>query len=957
MNRSAPLIFICLLIGSSITAQTAEIDGLKELSAQSDLSDSLRHIVYEELAWTTRHELADQSVLWADTAVEIARNLKTSQLSRALITRGKLKGLHGIPDYGYDDLFEALDLVKELQDSALQAETLFEIAYYFDGRDDYLEAIEYALKSLAIKEQLNIDPNEIADSYKQIGLIYQSQNNWTKGMEYFQRAMEVATSTRFKAGLSNNLALIHMGEHRYDTARYWLNRFLERFPPGSNAKAYSIGYGNLAICYWRTEVFDSAIFYADSAIYLKNQIGDFANLAYPALTMTKVLMDQKNYRKALKYVNIAEASADSASAKRNQHEAASLKAEILSELEQYKEATYYFDKAYNLLYQITDENDRSNLAEMEARYQTGKKEAENEALKREAILQQEIIDKQKQLLIGVIILVLLLFGLMLFVYRSSVLRKRLLTEIQKQKEQIEYQSNKLKQLDNAKSRFFANISHDLRSPLTLILGSLDQVLEDPKSKLDEDTKDQLKIGYKNGKRLLFMADEIRDLTRLEEGKLKLKKQHVRIESYLKMLVKMFSSAASQKEIALSFSSLVSDELTVEIDPHQFEKVIYNLLSNAVKHTQSGGEIKLEIDKGSANFMKIMVQDNGAGIPSIHLPYVFDRFYIADDQDYKPEESMGVGLALTKEIVELHQGQISVTSELNNGTTFSVLLPSSGKKWVSEEVIQEIHEPLYRSEILIDEESSNTVTSNDNSKTILIVEDHREIRNYLKRMLEEDYNIITSNNGQDAMVILDLEQVDLVITDLMMPYMDGFELIEKLKSNPKHQNTHLFVVSARTNPEDKHKLLEKGADAIFAKPFDPKELKLRITNQFKRDAGKELIDLFTPGTSNDNFDAEILARLKSVITSRIDDNNLSVMDLAEELAASERKVYRLVKKVTSMTPHELIKETRWQYIKVLLDENKVTSASEAGRAIGMNNVTHFKSQFESRFGKSIEQYLK
>ena len=435
---------------------------------------------------------------------------------------------------------------------------------------------------------------------------------------------------------------------------------------------------------------------------------------------------------------------------------------------------------------------------------------------------------------------------------------------------------------------------------------------------------------------------------------------------------MFHSAAELKNVALKYDNrLGNDDTVVKIDPQQFEKVMFNLITNAFKHTKPGDSITVFLDKNQEGSIQITVRDTGEGIPEHNIPFIFDRYYQAPDTTFKTQEGFGIGLALVQEIVNKHQGKIWVESELGKGSDFCVSIP------VVTNIDQEI--ASYEDMTYISEKQKlfsdldNFVTKDrpkvsipekeaveKEDKKILIVEDHPEVREYIKDIVEQKYDVLEAIDGGHALKRLEKDEVDLIITDLMMPWFDGFELLEKLKENEKWNKIPVLVVSARTTAEDKQKVLTQGVNDFLSKPFNANELILRIDNLLQR---KELWNnnnedaIFINSKEHfDDAEKTLLKKVESLIMNRIGDPGLSVLDLADEMAASERQVYRMIKKLTDLTPFEYIKEVRWQYAQYLIKNNKVNNPSEAARAIGMNNVSHFNTQFKKRFGRTPAEII-
>lgn len=576
-------------------------------------------------------------------------------------------------------------------------------------------------------------------------------------------------------------------------------------------------------------------------------------------------------------------------------------------------------------------------------------ESKNETLQAQADLQAEIISNQRIVFIAAILAAILILIIAVVIYRQLVMRKDLI-------KQIKAQADKLQELDHAKSRFFGNISHDLRSPLTLILGALDQINEKDHEWLDKESTKLLDIGMKNSKRLLYLTDEIMELTRLEEGKMQMNFQLVLIVPYLQLLTRMFSSAAEVKSIELELSANIPKDSILQLDPKQFEKIMYNLISNAIKFTPEHGQIAIILES-DRDAIQIEVSDTGPGISQEGLTYIFDRYYQAETMEFTAQTGVGIGLALVKELVELHHGQIQVSSS-EKGTSFIVKIPRAKTSIAKGVVPEQSLDVITKNSLWVDLYEGQEAIQigafdelDNKAKRILIVEDHKELRYYIKSILAGQYKIYVAEDGHKALEVLKSQPIDLILTDLMMPYMDGFELIEVLKKDKELNKIPVLVLSARTDHSEKLKLISKGA-GIIHKPFDREELKLTIHHllQMKWDSEVELNHLY--GDQAESYEKNIMAKLEDYILTNISNPHLSVSGLANEIAASERKLHRLVKKITEMSPYELIKEVRLQYVHNYIEKNKVTSAKQVAQLVGMNNASYFNEQYQKRFGVSI-----
>ncbi len=402
---------------------------------------------------------------------------------------------------------------------------------------------------------------------------------------------------------------------------------------------------------------------------------------------------------------------------------------------------------------------------------------------------------------------------------------KLQKETNNQKNQIKEQAQKLERLDEFKSRFFANVSHDFRSPLTLIIGYL-ELFRKEKNQLTGDSVDSLEKVTKNVKKLVLLTDEIRDLIKLEEGEIKLKFQKVEFGYLTESWVGMFESMASEKHIRLTMVNDLPAGFFIHCDPYNMEKVVYNLVSNAIKYSHQGSEVRVQLKSsfsGEKEAVEFTVSDDGPGINQDELPMIFDRFYQSKSNQHQVKEGLGIGLSLVKEIVDLHGGEISASSELGKGTMLKVLLPMNLEKACN----PSFYSAQYSRDRLGEGgdlgSNSGSTSINPKKKTILVVEDHEEVRKYVVSVVKGDRDILEAEDGKAALEILQKYSVDMIITDLMMPVMDGYQLIETIKSVSLLSSIPIIVLSAHVMNGERQRLEKLGVDAILIKPFDTTEI--------------------------------------------------------------------------------------------------------------------------------------
>lgn len=885
---------------------------------------------------------------------------------------------------------------KNLPASIAEANNSLGVANYYLG--NHIAALNYYKKATEYYA-LAKDSLKVSKSLNNIAIIYKSQSNYKKAIEYYKESISIyENSPDINQGILRNrlynLSRAYSANKQYDLAEETIRRIIHI---DKNIKGEREGYIiSLLIMvehFIESKQFGRARDYELGIEYKLDSMDLMDMLPIVQLRRAWIFQDQNQFDSAYHYLKRHEAYFTETSDDQDKFEyfknlsktlvhlspkdaipyakialKISEQAGLKEWIQMIHETLYEAYKLTNnfslalrhhelyLAYQdsLSDEEKSFEMGILQNEIDLVQSEARNTELESRSQIQNQQIRFQNTVIISIVCIVILLATI-------AILFRKQLNERKKLLQKIEAQAEKLKELDQAKTRFFANISHDLRSPLTLILGSLDKITERDYEVLDKESRELLDMGIKNGKRLLYLADEIMDLTRLEEGKVSLDLEYVKIVPYLRLLTKMFSSAADIKNIELRFSTHAEDETTLQIDPHQFEKIIYNLLSNAIKFTPEKGTVDVQLSTANSH-VEISISDSGPGIPKESLELIFDRYYQSSTAK-SSQAGVGIGLALVKELVELHGGTIEATSG-EGGSIFTIQFPFKKSDWVSKAIIPERSlDVVTRNSLWIDLQEERErlqipgiKNTDENAKAVLIVEDHKELRTYLQSILNTNFRIYLAANGANALELLQSEKIDLIITDLMMPYMDGFELVDHLKKDKELRKIPVMVVSARTDKKEKLDLISKGAEDVISKPFDKEELLAKIHNILGRDwdSNQTLTKLY--GETVEEFERNVMHRLESLIIKRIDDPHLSVLDLADEMAASERKVYRMIKKISGLTPYELIKEVRWQYLENYLKNNKVKTATEAAQIIGMSNASSFSNQFEKRFGYPFREAI-
>jgi len=532
-----------------------------------------------------------------------------------------------------------------------------------------------------------------------------------------------------------------------------------------------------------------------------------------------------------------------------------------------------------------------------------------------------------------------------------VKRERLRNEIKLKRLEAE----KYHELDALKSHFFANISHEFRTPLTLLLSPLEKRLSLANT---PDEKAELGIMHRNASRLLNLVNQLLDLSKLESGSLKLKTVFGNLNTFIRSVSSQFSSMAQSRSIQFEVVSL--SQVDGWFDPDKLEKILVNLLSNAFKFTPSGGSIGIRITSDDT-CAKVEISDSGTGIPADKINHIFDRFYQVDDSNLREYEGSGIGLSLVKELVELHHGTITVSSNPGEGSCFEVKFPL-GNKHLSDTEISEVSELKPGSHMRLSESSAtHKHTPDEEIPRVLIVEDNEDLRNYLLLSLRDKYNLIEASNGQQGLERAVLEIPDLVLSDLMMPRMDGLQLCREIRKNEKTSHIPVILLTAKTDQETKIDGLEIGADDYLAKPFQLPELTARIHNLIE--SRKKLRKLYTstlilkPSDIKVNsLDDRFIKKVMGSIEAHLSDPTFSVEVLADEVAMSSVQVYRKLKAITGQTPNDLIRNIRLERAASLLIQH-AGHVADVAYMVGFTNLSYFAKCFKDKFQKSPSEFLK
>lgn len=596
------------------------------------------------------------------------------------------------------------------------------------------------------------------------------------------------------------------------------------------------------------------------------------------------------------------------------------------------------------------------------------------------VRQQQLLERQTKtfktqrnlifILVGSLVLSLMLAGLLVYSRSKNIKANKRLheqnDEISEQSRKIVLMADKAREANEEKLNFFTNISHELKTPLTLILAPTEEAL---RSKLSVSVRNQFSLVKKNATRLLLLVNQLMDFRKLELNKMKLELQETDLVQFSQEIVTAFSVFAKQHHIDCR---IITNEATlpVWIDCEKIEKVFFNILSNAFKFTGDSGFIHVIIkkDEGSGE-AAIRVQDSGIGMGKEEQGRLFEMFYQAS---YDSNKGTGLGLALSKELIELHKGRITVQSEKDKGSTFTICLKlgkthfseeelRAGKETYSSQMsawIENYYTPATQQLQLIPEEET-PVKSPHEKETVLIVEDHNDLREFLSQRLSADYNVITANNGAEGIQKIFDELPDVVVSDVMMPKTDGIAMTKSLKEDIRTRHIPVILLTAKTTEENKLQGIHAHADAYITKPFNIDILEGTISSLLEnRTKLKEHYATEIPaGISRGNpkkSDRSFTAHLNAIIEQNIPNENFSVDDICRELHISRIQLYRKVKILLDTSVNEHILLMRIQRARHYLQNDDLSIAEIATRT-GFSTASYFSTAFKKYVNESPKGY--
>jgi len=528
---------------------------------------------------------------------------------------------------------------------------------------------------------------------------------------------------------------------------------------------------------------------------------------------------------------------------------------------------------------------------------------------------------------------------------------------------VQIEKEKSEELTQTKLRYFTNITHDFLTPLTILSYLIDD------AEITHKNMSMFGVMRSNIDKLMRLLQQILDFRKIDNGKMKLVLSCTDIVKFVKDLCYTnFSPLIKRKNIYFTFTAS-PNRITAYFDADIIDKVMYNLLSNAIKYTPNDGMVEVEMEeiKEDYTWIIIKVKDSGVGIDPENIPHIFTRFY----SSYKNTaiKTNGIGLSLTKELIDIHKGDISVQSELNKGTVFTVKIPID-KDAYQESEIKNLKQLIVEDKTVgaspvfelsdANEKNANDNLKKDNQTTLLIVEDNEELLILIRNLMSHHYQVLTAKNGREALAVVQKNNIQIIISDVMMPEMDGLELCRTIKQDLRTSHIPVILLTAKNSADDRVECYNAGADAYISKPFDLKVLDARIKNfiankQLKQKEFQEDKDINLSKLENQMIDDKWLKKAIKIIEENLLDVDFDVIAFAEALNMSKSSLYRKLKAITGLSPNEFIRNIRLKAACQRLKDDRTLSVSEVAYAVGFSDPKYFSTCFKNEFHILPSQY--
>ncbi len=925
------IVFILISLNSwSFTGRSIEIN--RDSLLISGYLDSARTIFQKDLP---------AAMLYLDSAGTLAGTGSMWHLAaKSEETAGIILRFHGDFVLAKERFQRALILYKDhgnLSEASLIEKKLGDL---YSDMGDYASSMDAYVEGCKLAEKAN-DLYSLAFCYRGISMLYYQLHEPEKSLDNINKALSIFMKTEYDSldltDMWHTKAIALKENGNIDSAIYLYEQSAIVNRKLNELSSVAGNLNNLALIYENQQEYDKALQYYHQCLQIDIEKGDTFGMTYSHIGCANVYLKTGQLDSALYHAKTSLRLATDLAATHRILKASESLLEIYKARQEYDSALLYAESVAVIRDSLYQTEKVKTALELETRYESRKKE--NEIILLNEQKDSAIFRRNVYVLIGVILIAFL--GMISYQQRLKATKNRQLLA-------------KEKEMDQLKSRFFANISHEFRTPLTLILGPLDDILSNDKA---PSLNPELKIMSRNAQRLLDLINQLLELSKIETGKLKIHTQNSDIISLIRSTAMAFHSLAELKQITMDLD--VTDEFfMMNFDKEKVQTILTNILANAFKFTPEKGRIQVTAEtpntQDDAPCITIKVKDSGQGIAEVDLEHIFNRFYQSDSNQLHQNEGSGIGLALSKELVELHDGTITANSVPDHGTEIIIRLPvnlplsSTDHHLVSsKEKIKHIS-----SSVPVVDEIGDTNQTVDKS-LVLVIEDNVDVCKYIKKTLADDFSVITAENGEEG-ISKALEIIpDLIVSDVMMPKKNGYEVCDLLKNNEKTSHIPIILLTAKAELDDRMVGLSVKADNYLSKPFVPRELHLRISNLIDsrnklKEKYKKTGVLSPKEITVNSVDENFLNKLVEITEDHISDDKFGVTELGHAIHMSRSQLHRKLTALLGHGPNEFIRTFRLKRAYQLLKQKSAT-ISEVAFNVGFSSPSYFTKCFHEYYG--------
>lgn len=925
---------------------------IKEFSLERNYKIGISEAEYFKAFYFRRIQKFDSAVFYFDKSSKLSEKYKYKR-GIALSQNGLCRIYYflGQIDNALEACEQCLTEAKGLTDLPIITDTYTAFGNIYLRQNDLKKAVKYFLKADSIHVVSPQRPDIIAATYQSLGTIFEELKDYDKSEQYFLKSNDEFRKLPIDVTFYLNTTNLHLGSLYYhkgnlkkaDSLLLRMYKYFKGINEGSSIAKISTYLGLIRL--EQKNLSEAEDFLKEGFVLSENKNYGYET-AIAALELGKLYLKKNEPKKAINYLNNILINYNEEGNSSVQQETLFSLAEAYAQEKKFSKAYKTIAKAIKISDSLNIVQNTAKIREIDVIYQTEKKEQQITLLKSQnELAEQQKTNQRNQLLggIGVTSLAGLFF---FFLYRNR-----------------QKTTKKLQELDKAKSNFFTNISHEFRTPLTLISGPIQKQLK--KEGLPDDERSNFEMMHRNSNRLLSLVDQLLDISKIEAGSLQLKVSKNELMSFIGSLTDGFTYVAKQKELNYIVNN---NQVTIAtwFDKDVIEKIIVNLLSNAIKYTPTKGSIVCNAFIKENQFY-FEVKNTGKGLSKDELSKVFERFYQLNEN----KQGVGIGLALVKELVNLHKGTITVESIPNGWTAFNVILPIHKEVFKDIEIIDNVQsqkEELINIETSGDTLEANVITDkskdpdihqDSDSPILLIVDDNVDIRTYINNIFKDSYTILTAKNGQEG-IDLAIERIpDIIISDIMMPVKNGIELCNTLKVDEHTSHIPIILLTAKAGEQNEIEGIKTGADDYVTKPFNEELLQLRVQKLIEsrrklQERYSQEVILRPKDIAITSVDEQFLQRLQTVLDDKLIEASFSVEDFSQAIGMSRMQLHRKLKALTGLSATEFIRSQRLKLAAQLLKKSEI-NVSQVGYSVGFNDHAYFSKCFKEMYHCTPTEY--